>query len=431
MRVLLLAEMCNPEWASVPYFGYRLARAIVDRVDEATVVSVSRNRAGLEKHGFGRARVDFVDTSAIDSPFRELGRLLRGGSTLGWSTATAFRYPGYLAFEWLVWKRYRQLIADGRFDVVHRVTPLSPMLPSPMACWSPVPFVIGPVNGGLPWPPGFGAELLREREWLQPLRRLHAILPYYRASYSRAAAVLAGFRHTSEHLPAAARSHTYHFSDVGFDDDVFQPPPSRSAGQVTVLSVGRLVPLKCTDVLVRAFARSPILRQHRLLIVGSGPEGPRLAQLVEQHGLKDCVSLVGWADRNEVARLMRESHIFAFPSVKDLGGGVVLEAMASGMACVLVDYGGAANYLPPGGGVKVPLGTKTELVESYVRELERLVGDTEGREAMGMEAYRHVSSRHSWSRKAGQVEEVYRWVTGRTSTKPPLNLADHEHPAGD
>ena len=71
---------------------------------------------------------------------------------------TAFNYPFSLAFEWRAWRQLRRRIFAGEFDVVLRILPMSPVLPSPFAFFlrkGPIPFVIGPINGGLPWPPGF------------------------------------------------------------------------------------------------------------------------------------------------------------------------------------------------------------------------------------------------------------------------------------
>ena len=71
---------------------------------------------------------------------------------------TAFNYLFCLAFEWGAWRQTRSRISAGEFDVVLRLLPISAVLPSLFAFFlrkGPIPFVIGPINGGLPWLSGF------------------------------------------------------------------------------------------------------------------------------------------------------------------------------------------------------------------------------------------------------------------------------------
>jgi glycosyltransferase involved in cell wall biosynthesis len=419
MRVLILAETCNPAWPSLPAVAYRASRAIAERVD-ALVVTHPRNRAEIDAAGFGKARVEYIDTEAIAGPMHRLEKLLRGGTSVGWTTSVAMSYLPYVVFEWKVWQRYGEELRRGGFDVIHRVSPMSPTIPSPLASWSDVPFVLGPLNGGLPWPQGFAQELAREREWLAYVRGAFRFLPYHRTTYRRARAILASFDHTIRDLPRGDLAACINFPEVGVDAALFpgRRSPAGSAEPLRFLFVGRLVPYKCPDVAVTAFARSPLLQQHRLCVLGDGPERPRLEALIREHRLESCVEITGWRPQAEVGRLIAEQDVLVFPSVRELGAGVVVECMASGLACVVVDYGGPGGLVDATRGIAVPLGSKDALAERFRVELEGLVRDRERIGRLGAAAREFALREFSWESKAARTEQIYEWVTGRRATRP-------------
>jgi len=417
-RVLILADSCNPDWVSLPAVAYKACRAIAELAD-VTLVTHVRNEPAIARAGCGRAQVVYIDTEFIAGPLFRLGQWLRGGDAVAWTTNVALLYPAYLAFEWRVWRRFRSALTQGAFDLVHRLTPMSPTIPSPMAKWSPVPFVLGPLNGGLPWPDAYRSELHREREHLSLLRSAFRLLPYHRSTYARAGVILGAFRHTLDDLPPTARGAALDYPEVGIDPTLFHPPEhARPAGLLTFLFAGRLVPYKCCDVLIAAFARSHVLRRHRLLIVGEGPEQPMLVAMVAEHGLTHCVEFAGWKSQAEVAELMRTANVFAFPSIRELGAGVVVEAMASGCVPVVVDYGGPGGLVDDSNGIRLPLGPKAELVAGFSAALEALAMDRERMERLGRAAAEHALAAYSWEAKARTMVEVYELALRRREAPP-------------
>ena len=419
MRSLILAESCNPEWPSLPVVGYKAVRSIADHADVVVATHV-RNKPAIEKAGgCGRAQVHYIDNEYVAKPMYALSKLLRGGTEVGWTTHIATIYPSYLAFEREVWKAFKGELNAKEFDVVHRITPMSPTIPSPLASWSPVPFVLGPLNGGLKWPAEFTEELRREREYLTYLRNAYRLLPYYRSTYTESAAVLAGFQHTIDDLPQRALDRVIDFPEVGIDPEAFSsqgPRPERD--RKIILYAGRFVPYKCPDVPVAAFAHNPELRKHRLVMVGDGPERERIETIIRENDLHDCVELLGWKTQQEVGQLMREADVFAFPSIRELGAGAVVEAMACGLAMAVVNYGAPAGLVTPECGVKIPLGSKQHLVESYAQQLGELVNDPERMRSAGIASHERALSVYSWDVKARRTLEVYEWVTGKRVVRP-------------
>jgi glycosyltransferase involved in cell wall biosynthesis len=127
---------------------------------------------------------------------------------------------------------------------------------------------------------------------------------------------------------------------------------------------------------------------------------------------------MGGLPQEEVARAMREADVFVFPSIRELGAGVVVEAMASGLPCVVTDYGGPAGLIDEQRGVKVPLGCKEDLVAGFRGALESLAKNPDVRERLGASAQAYALREYTWSAKAAKIVQVYEWVLGRRDARP-------------
>ncbi len=348
LKLLLVAEACNPQWSSVPLVGYNLATALARRPElDVTVVSHIRNQealTGSELETLAR-ELTFIDSDLIAKPLYTLGRMLRGGGSLGWTTNMAMNWPGYVLFEHKTLRHYREPLQDGGFDLIHRLTPLSPTIGSVLASRVEVPMLIGPLNGGLPWPKEFPELRGKEREWLVPIRNVYRHLPYYRSMYERLSGVIAGSRHTATEVPSGFDGRRFYLPENGIDPDRFPMADgwAEPEERFRFITVGRLVPYKGIDLTLEAMSSSDVLRKCELQIVGDGPQRSNLERQVQQARLTDNVQFLGWQSQADVGAKLSAAQCFVFPSLREFGGGVVLEAMASGLPAIIADYGGAGH----------------------------------------------------------------------------------------
>ena len=314
-----------------------------------------------------------------------------------------------MLFEKLVWSCFEEELRRGDFDVVHRVTPLSPTMGSPLATRTPVPMILGPLNGGLPWPREYPELRRQEREWLVPLRKAYRYLPYYRSAYRRLAGVIAGSRHTATEVPAWFRGRRFYVPENGIDPERFPlatawPEPN---GRFRFVTVGRLVPYKGFSLILEAMRDSALLRECDLDIIGDGPERENLANRIREYGMERNVRVRGWVDQKALARAYGESQVFVFPSLREFGGGVVLEAMASGLPAIVVDHGGPPELVGDLAGIRLPLVPRAELVPLLRNAMETLVGDPARCRAMSCAGRERVMQEFTWTAKAAQMVSIY------------------------
>ncbi|QAU38490.1 glycosyltransferase family 1 protein [Bradyrhizobium guangdongense] len=416
--MLLIAEAANPEWTSVPLIGWNLSRALSKYVDTHIVTQV-RNRDALLRHGLTEG-VHFtaIDSERIASPLTKIAERLRGGDGKGWTMISAFSALSYYSFERKLWEKFRDRLASREFDVVHRITPLSPTNASLIAkhlARLNIPFVLGPLNGGVPWPPGFRRRQHSEKEWLAYVRDLYKLMPGYASTRRNSSAILVGSRYTQSELPGwAVKSSTY-LPENGVDEKVFHTP--RSPGAVlplTAVFVGRLVAYKGADIAIAATSRFLRAGHLRLQIIGDGPERGRLEEQVRSSGLEDKVKFWGWLTQAELQEKLRTCDLLTFPSIREFGGGVVLESMALGVAPIVADYAGPSELVDEDTGIRVPFVDEATLIQGFERAIQRIVNEPQLLDRLGAAAREKVLTEFTWDAKAMKIVEVYRSILSRT-----------------
>lgn len=416
-KVLFLASECNPQWHSLPALVAEYYRALLDHA-ELTLVTHVRNKPNLENWLPESAEVHYIDNERVARPLYQLTQKITGDPNKAMTLQVALNYPSNVSFEFKVWKLFEERLKSGEFDIVHRASPMSPTIPSPMAKRCPVPFVIGPVQGGLPWPKAFKTEMRREGEWMNYFRKAHKYLPYYRSTYKYAAAILAAYSHTMGDIPKPDHDRVIDLTEGGIHPEDYPHRNFTQNDRSTILFVGRMVPYKQPEVLIRCVERSETLKQHQFVLVGDGPELPRLKALVKELNLENCIMLTGALPYQQVRDWMYKADIFAFPSIREQGGGVLTMASMASTPCVVVDYGGPSCRVPKGCGIKVPLGSVEDITAGFVNALESLVGNHDKIKSFGMAARKFTEKFYSWAWKAKKTNEIYEWTLGERNHKP-------------
>lgn len=195
---------------------------------------------------------------------------------------------------------------------------------------------------------------------------------------------------------------TTDFSDIDCDIEVLGNAvsiPDETADGEGVLYVGRLAPKKGVEYLIDAMAEVDA----ELTIVGDGSERERLQALGAESDAD--VTFVGEVSPKKVDQYYQDAAVFVLPSVEGEGmPNVVLEAMSWGLPVVTTDSGGLPSVVADGDtGYLVPMRDSDGLGLA----IQRLLYDSEKREAVGMAARQHVRENHSWENHIKHLEIIY------------------------
>ncbi len=170
-----------------------------------------------------------------------------------------------------------------------------------------------------------------------------------------------------------------------------------------VLWVGRLDPVKGLDDLLDAFS---IVRRHHdahLVLLGDGPEGPRLARRSGEPGLAGCVTWAGV--RADVPRWLKSCDLFVFPSRTEGRPNALIEAMAAGCAIVCTAIPGNLQLIThERNALTVPMGDVAALASG----IRTLLGDPQHRRRLGTQAALDARNLGLDDSKIQQYLDLYR-----------------------
>lgn len=177
------------------------------------------------------------------------------------------------------------------------------------------------------------------------------------------------------------------------------PVPS---GGGFVLYVGRLVPGKGVDTLIRAAVSVPTLP---IRIAGTGLESDRLQHLARSIGATN-VSFLGFVPPAELTPIRAQAEAVVLPSVQYENSPLaLLEAMGDGLPVIASAHGGNSELVVDGeSGILAPPGD----VDAWVMALRRFMAmPTDARRMMGGCGRTRIAKRHLWHDHLKKIEEVY------------------------
>ena len=415
-RLLLSAYQCGPGMGSVSQIGWHWYSRLARRLP-VTLVTHVRNREALTAAGapLPGSEVIYVDTEWFAGPLYRLAARLFGQSQHAVFLVSSADFYVYDAAALKELKRRRATGAD--WDIVHAVTPVSPMAATRLHKLGR-PVVLGPWNGGLGNPAHFPDIMRADAAWVYPVRKLGRLVDALAGSSRRAAAILTATRATVESIAPRHRARCVPMLENGVDLDVFSPgpwpEPPGPAQPLRLVFVGRFVPFKGISMLLEAVARVKDELPVVLTLVGEGPLEAELRAEVQARGLNEQVRFItSVLPPAEVAARMREAHLFCLPSVRESGGAVLLEAMACARPVTAVAFGGPAEVVDDGVGRALPDTGREAVVSGLVDVFRDVAAHPDAWRARGEEGLRRARERYGWEAKVDAAVALYQRLLGQ------------------
>jgi glycosyltransferase involved in cell wall biosynthesis len=413
LKVLIVAEHASSVFGGEALIPYQYFKQLRQMGIDVHLLVHERTRSELcEAFPSDIERLHFVVDSRINIWCCKIGRFMP-------DRLAVFTVDVVSHFDTQVrQRRMAQILVHAHgFNIVHEPIPVSPKQPSIMFNLS-VPVIIGPMNGGMDYPPNYEMAGRFERAVITILRRTSAFWNRVLPGKRYAALILVANKRTYAALPSNIRDNrVLEFVENGVDLERFQAESGGTSREnVNIIYMGRLVDWKRVDLLLDACGKLIGKLNFKIHIVGDGPLRGALERQVREMSLANYVQFHGWTPQAAAAKLLRGSDIMVLPSMRECGGAVVLEAMASGVPVIAPNWGGPADYVTEDTGILLPTGSPDGFVAELANALVWMATNREVRVRMGIAGRRRAQELYAWDVKATALLKIYEDVVSAEIT---------------
>jgi glycosyltransferase involved in cell wall biosynthesis len=414
-RVLIVADNASATFGGEAILPLKYFTLLARRGRDVRLITHERNRDALLASFPDLAeRIVFSRDTAAHRWLWKIGARFPGairdhlfGNVMGFVTG------------WQQRELARQAIREQGADVVHQPIPVSPAAPSLLHGLG-VPVVIGPMNGGMSYPPGYEEyEGRASRLFIAIGRPMAGVINRLIPGKRRAALLLVANRRTARALPLR-HDRVVELTENGVDFTLWPGagPRSLNTGPFKLVFMGRLVALKGLTQTLEALALARAALPNRdisLDILGDGPEMIGLKAQAERLGLTSVVRFLGFLPQTECAHCLAQADALILASLRECGGAVVLEAMAMGLPVIAGAWGGPADYLDDTCGILVPPCPRADFIPALSAAVVSLARNPERARALGAAGAVRARAEFDWQRKIDSMEAHYRSVAGGTT----------------
>lgn len=403
LRVLVIAPSLDGNDLSEPEWAFRWVEALSRRAD-VTVLASSRVRAEPLEQQLPNARV--VTWPELRWLYQKFERF------------NAMAKPGLPLFVMQCRKWIREALERGEtFDVGHQILPQGMRHVSAFASFD-IPYVIGPLGGGLKTPPAFEEEVNATRSLSARLRDFDDFRLRHdqalRRTYQRASLVLGVAPYVQDRLNGIELKRFHALPERGYGEFAPERDRQQAIGQLTLFHAGRDIRTKALRDTIRALSHLRDMPGIRLVSAGDGEDLAACKAEAKALGVADRIKFLGRIPRGAVEQHYEAADVFCFPSFREPMGGVFFEAMAHGLPIVAAANGGPDFLIDDSCGIKVPITDPDCFSRGIADAIRTLAMDPELRVRLGAGSRARLKSFGSWDDKADLMLTFYQDIIAQT-----------------
>ncbi|WKN32525.1 glycosyltransferase [Porifericola rhodea] len=373
MNILLSAFACMPNRGSEPGVGWNFACEL-SKKHNVYLVTRTENRLSIkewtDKHPHSTANITFF---YYDLP-----------SWFGFRDPRSFTiYFFYFFWQVGMFFHAKNWVKDHNIQLIHHLTYGVFRVPSLLVLLN-IPFIFGPVGGGEKFPIKLRYGIKLRHHLLDILRDINNTLstvnPLLWLTYWKSTLIVCKTQETLNRVPNKFHKKCIVSTEMGLNyvSNASHVKSNCKKHGVKLLFTGRLVYWKGLHLVFEAFAE--IIKDFplsELTIIGNGKDKEWLTDKSKSLGLTANIKWVNSIPQNELFELYSTFDMMVFPSMREAGGNVVIEALAYNLPVICLDLGGPSQVVNNKCGriISTKGKNKSQVIQELYQELHHLIKD--------------------------------------------------------
>ena len=339
-KIIILAFDCNPFLESESLISFKYA-FYLSKENDVTVITRSKCKNDLQKweknNKCDNLHFVYVDSKKYDFLFSHTKGII------------GLFFLGKYIDDWLenAVKKIRKMISLSHYDVIYKAGPNSFRQLPDLHEFRDCKRILGPVGGAQEIPRSLMCLAHGKNKFIEYFhKRINQKTlksKKYKYRLNQFDKVLCCNEETFDALfKIYEREDIKILTDVGIDGSDIEcgVDVDINKSETKFLWVGRFVFRKGLDLLIDSVKEIKNLN-FTITLVGDGPDYKRIKKKISKYKLDEKFIFVGRVEKNKVGYYYKTHDCFLFPSLRESGGNVLVEALAKGMPIISLAIGGA------------------------------------------------------------------------------------------
>lgn len=363
MNILLSAYACEPNKGSESEISWSWVKYLSKTNHKVFVITRKSNEPKIKKNKLNSVTFLYYDLPKI------LIYLIKGGK----NKTNSYLY--FFLWQVGIFFKFFSFIKKNNFDYIHHITLGSYRIPS-LLCYFDAKFIYGPLAGGETTPKELVQNFSLKGQIIEKLRfisnKLIKFSPFVNYTFGKSYKIFLTSKDCLKYIPEKQKKKCSIMPALS--NNKIKYNFKKKIKNKKIYFAGRLVEWKGIILLLKIFKKISLNNNEiKLNIYGDGPCKKEIINFIEENKFQRRIKIYGKLDQKKFITEIKKNDLLIFPTFRDSGGFVILEALNNNINVLTTNAGGPNTIIVKNSISRVNIRDKNYqfIINNFVNEINK------------------------------------------------------------